>query len=139
MTPYYILCTSAPEADREFLRAQFGPYIVQINDPMALLERTETVWRGHPLASGCSVIVPVVYNKGASLEPTPGLIPPLPYSYSQKPDSFQREMEFRYVLTCTADFVKLKALATADEGQPGSLDNHLTLLLPDCSDICLLT
>jgi hypothetical protein len=39
------------------------------------------------------------------------------------------------VLTCTADALKLRALI----GEGSSLDDHLTLPLPDCSDICSLT
>ena len=49
------------------------------------------------------------------------------------------EMEFRYVLTCTADVIKLQAIAKSESRQPRSLDNHLTLALPDCADICSLT
>jgi hypothetical protein len=73
----------------------------------------------------------VVYNKGALLPPTPGLLPPVEYSYSQKPASFQTEREFRYVLTLAADRIRLQNAATR-------LRDHLILNLPDCSDISSL-
>jgi len=136
---YFILCTSHPEADRSVLIKRFGPFTVRINNPRELLKRLELVWRGHPLASGQCVIAQVVYNKHELLEPTPGLLPPHEYAYSQKPKvgvhepkvRYEEEKEFRYVLTCTADVIKLMTLP--------KLASHLTLRLPDCSDICSLT
>ena len=139
MNPYYVLCASHPEVDKCHLRTRYGQFIVRINDPLALLERIETVWSGHALASGHAVIEPVEYNKGALLEPTPGLLPPIPYSYAQKPASFHEDMEYRYVLTCTADIIKLGAFSMAEGRTAGHLEDHLTLFLPDCSDICSLT
>jgi hypothetical protein len=135
MNGYYILCTSHPETDRDVLTSRFGPYFVRIDDPMELLKRIEAAWQRHPLASGRCVVVPVVYNKDELLDPAPGLLPPHEYSYSQKPRSlFEEEREFRYVLTCTADVLKLRALVS--EGL--ALENHLTLPLRDCGDICSL-
>ena len=132
---YYILCTSHPETDRRVLTERFGLSIVRINDPMELLKRIEIAWQTHPLAVGRCIIAPVVYNKDTLLDATPDLLPPIAYSYSQKARSpFDVEREFRYVLTCTADVVKLRALV----GEGLALDNHLTLPLPDCSDICSL-
>jgi hypothetical protein len=120
---HFILSTVHPEADRSVLTRRFGRYIVRINDPVALLERINAVWRAHPWASGHCAIKPVVYNKGESLEPTPSLIPPWEYSYCQKPrKDFVMEREFRYVLTCT--------------GGDRALKDHLWLPLPCCSDIC---
>jgi hypothetical protein len=136
MTNFYIVSTSHPEADRRVLTKRFGPHIVRINDPTELLKRIEVAWQAHPLASGRCVIAPVVCDKDTLLDPTSGLLPPHWYSFSQKPKSpFEVEREFRYVLTCTADALKLRALI----GEGSSLDDHLTLPLPDCSDICSLT
>jgi len=131
MNNYYILCTSHPETDSQVL-AEFGSYVVRINNPGELLKRIETTWQRHPLASGRCTIAPVVYDKDTLLDPTPGLLPLAAYSYSQKPKSFEAEREWRYVLTCTADLLKLKALV--GEGLP--LEDYLTLHLPDCRDIC---
>src|SRR5437867_2261059 len=145
MNPHYILCTSHPEANRSLLIERFGPHIVRINDPITLLKRIRVVWEQRPLAAGRCVIEPVVYNKDTLLEPISGLLPPVEYSYSQKPKfdpqglDFEEEREFRYVLTCTADQVKLNTLADS-EGRPrGVLNDHFFLKLPDCSDICSLT
>jgi hypothetical protein len=128
---YYILSTAHPETDRHVLTERFGPYVVRIDDPLELLKRIETAWQGHPLASGRCVIERVMYDKDESLDATPGLLPPHWYSYSQKPKSFKEDREFRYVLTCTADVLKLKALV----GEGLALENHLTLPLPDCRDM----
>jgi hypothetical protein len=136
MNNYYILCTSHPETERQVLTDRFGGYIVQINDPIELRRRIGVAWEANSLASGRCVIEPVVYDKDEMLDPAPGLLPPASYSYSQKPRvPFGVEREFRYVLTCTADVLKLEALA----GESLSLDDHLTLPLTDCSDICSLT
>jgi hypothetical protein len=136
MSNYYILCTSHPETERQVLRDRFGGYIVHINDPIELLMRIEVAWEANPLASGRCVIAPVVYDKDELLDPFPWLLPPPSYSYSQKPRvPFGVEREFRYVLTCTADVLKLEALA----GESLSLEDHLTLPLSECSDICSLT
>ena len=122
--PYYILCTSHPEADTRILAEKFGQFIVRINDPIALLERIKAAWQSHRWAlHGYAFIVPVVYNKDGLVEPNPYLIAPWGYTYSQKPKSFEEEKEFRYVLECTVDTER-------------TLENKLTLSLPDCSDIC---
>lgn len=131
MNPRFILCTSHPDADRHYLASKFGQFFVRINDPASLLRRIAARWRDHPLASGSSVIASVIYNKGEVLEPTPCLIPPPEYSYCQKPKRYEREQEFRYVLTCVADTIKLKQFEA-------ELTSHLTLQLQDCSDICSL-
>jgi hypothetical protein len=123
-----VLSTAHPEVDRSRLIERWkSPYIVRINDPMALLERINAVWRADSRASGLCLIYPVEYNKGEVLEPTPWLIPPPNYSYCQKPRiSFEIEREFRYVLTCKVDPDR----ASEDQNQ------HVCLTLPDCSDIC---
>ncbi len=128
LNSHFILCTTHPEADKAVLIARFkSPYIVRINNPIALLERINVVWPADFRASGLCEIYPVEYNKGESLEPTPSLIPPANYSYCQKPRKpFEVEREFRYVLTC-------KVHADRGSAEP---DQHVSLPLPDCSDIC---
>jgi hypothetical protein len=130
LNPHYILSTSHPEANTRRLMEKFGSYIVRINNPIELLQRIEIAWKRCPLAIGRCVIEEVVYNKDSFLEPTPGLLAPVNYSYSQKAKSFEEEREFRFVLTCTADHIKLNTLV---------LNDHLSLNLPDCSDICSRT
>jgi hypothetical protein len=125
---HLVLCTTHPEVDRSVLIGRWkSPYIVQINDPMALLQRINAVWHADPRASGLCAIYPVEYNKGEALEPTPSLIPPANYSYCQKPRiPFEIEREFRFVLTCKVDADRVS------ENQ----DQHVCLTLPDCRDIC---
>jgi hypothetical protein len=136
---YYILSASDPTTERRVLIERFGTHVVRINNPTELLKRIETAWQANSLACGgvrsrC-VIEPVVYNKGALLDATPGLQFPANYYYSQKPKSpFEVENEFRYILTCTADVLKLRRLI----GGELVFEKHLTLKLPDCSDICSL-
>jgi hypothetical protein len=130
---FYILSASHPETDTRVLIERFGSFIVRIHQPAELLRRIELALQKHFLAQGPCVIAPVVYNKGDLFDATPGLLTPHSYSYSQKPKlPFEVEREFRYVLTCTADVVKLAAFA----GESLALENHLTLPLPDCRDIC---
>src|SRR5258708_14782043 len=98
LNPFYIISASCPNPDIPAFVTKFGPFIVRINDPLALLRRIKTVWRNHQwsLAESTS-ISKVVYNKGGILEPDPYLIAPYHYTYSQKPDSdtFKLESEFR--------------------------------------------
>ena len=126
---YYLLRASHPDVDRQVI-AKFGRHIVRIADPKVLLTRIEAAWCQHPLAVGRCIIAPVVYDKNQCLQPTSGLLPPTEYSYCQKPATFSDEREFRYVLTCTADAVKLREF--------GEIPPHVELRLPDCSDICSL-
>lgn len=135
MNSYYILATSDSAVDIAVLRERFGPSVVRINDPLELLRRIDRVWSQDPLAIGRCVIKPVVYNKDELRGPTPGLLPPVSYSFAQKPGSYEIEREFRYVLTYTCDAVKLKSLL----GSGLCLPNHRVLPLGDCSDICGLT
>jgi len=128
LNSHLVLCTAHPEVEKSILIERWkSPFIVRINDPMALLERINAVWRADSRASGLCVIYPVEYNKGEALEPTPSLIPPANYSYCQKPRiPFDIEREFRYVLTC-----KIDADWVSEDR-----DQHICLTLPDCSDIC---
>jgi hypothetical protein len=126
MNPHFILATTHPEANRQMLEERFGKFIVQINEPMILLERIKTAWQTHPRAlCGYATIVQVTYNKDGLLEADPYLIAPPHYAYSQKPESFEKEREFRYVLECTIDTSR-------------SLADYLTLMIPPCDDICSL-
>lgn len=124
LNPFYIVSTSSPDVDKDVLTDRFGPFTVLINDPLALLERIRAIWRNHDWALNDGVvIVPADYNKDELVADNEYLIAPPHYSFSQKPPSFGVEKEFRYVLTCSID-VNLR------------LDDHLTLDVGDCSDIC---
>ncbi|MFH1935420.1 MAG: hypothetical protein ABIN18_28095 [Pseudomonadota bacterium] len=126
LNPYYILCTSHPEADIDILKKKYGQVILLINDPLKLLERIKIAWSNHPLAfNGCAFIAPVVYNKEGVLEPDPYLLSPPEYSYSQKHSSDMEDRECRYVLKCRVDTNR-------------KLQDVLFLSVPNCSDICSL-
>lgn len=124
MNPFYIISTSSPDVDKDVLTDRFGPFIVLISDPLALLARIRAVWRNHDWALNDGVvIVPADYNKDELVAANEYLIAPPHYSYSQKPLTFWAEKEFRYVLTCSSDVNR-------------SLEDHLTLDVGDCTDIC---
>lgn len=127
LNPYFILCTSHPDADVRALAEKFGQFMVRINDPLALLERIKAVWKAHPWAldNNSAFIARVKYNKGEVIPPDRYLIAPPQYSYYQKPKLHDDEMEFRYVLKC-----KVAVRQTPED--------YLTLKLPDCSDILTL-
>lgn len=124
LNPYYIISTSNSDADRDVLTERFGLFTVLIRDPQALLERIRAVWRNHDWALNDGVVVvPVDYNKGELVAANEYLIAPPRYTYSQKPPSFCVENEFRYVLTCSIDVNR-------------HLNDHLSLDIGDCADIC---
>jgi hypothetical protein len=124
LNPCYIVSTSSPDVGKNILTDRFGPFTVLISDPLALLERIRAVWRNHDWALNDGVvIVPAEYNKDEVLAANKHLRAPPHYSYSQKPPMFSVEIEFRYVLTCSFD-VNLR------------LEDHLTLDVGGCADIC---
>ena len=126
INPYYILCTSHPEAYIDLLKKKYGQVILLIKDPIKLLERIKVAWSNHPLAfEDCAFIAPVVYNKDEVLEADPYLLSPPEYSYSQKPKSYSNDREYRYVLMCRID-------------TNHNLPDNFTLSVPNCSDICSL-
>ena len=125
MNPYYILCTAHPDVNVPMMTKNFGRFIIRIGNPLALLERIKVVWQNHECAFADNALVaPVVYNKDELLKRDPYLNAPSDYSYSQKPKSKNCEQEFRYVLTCS--------------DAKRTLNDHLTLDVGDCRDICTL-
>jgi hypothetical protein len=124
--PYYILCASHFEVNTSALATKFGRFIVCINDPVALLERIKAGWQKHDWSlENSAFITPVEYNKDGLLEPDPCLWAPPHLCYSQKPESFREEREYRYLLMCTVDAKRC-------------LPEYLTLPLTNCSDLCSL-
>ncbi|MGZ3881751.1 MAG: hypothetical protein ACXVBF_10455 [Flavisolibacter sp.] len=124
LNPYYIVSTSGPDVDEKVSAERFGRFKVRIDDPLALLERIKCVWRTHALALNDGIVIaPVDYNKGGVVAANEYLIAPPHYSYSQKPPCFDVEKEFRYVLTCSINVNR-------------QLNDHLSLNIGDCSDIC---
>jgi len=121
---YYILCTSHPEANVSRLASKYGRFAVLINNPSVLLERIKTVWQTHELAlNGCAFIAAVEYTKDELRDADPYLVSPPHLTYSQKHKLNEEDREYRYLLKCKVDTKR-------------SWEDHLTLTLPDCSDIC---
>jgi hypothetical protein len=121
---YYIMCTSHPEANMFRLARKYGRFMVRINSPKALLERIQVAWRSHDLAiEDGAFIAPVEYTKHELRDPDPLLLSPPHLTYSQKPRLYQEDREYRYMLKCKVDVERL-------------WENHLTLILRDCGDIC---
>lgn len=96
LNPRFILSTCHPNADKEALAKKLGQFVVRINDPLLLLQRIKAHWQKHPWAlADSALLAPVTYNKDGIVEADPYLIAPPHYSYSQNPQSFEKEMEFR--------------------------------------------
>jgi hypothetical protein len=90
------------------------------------LEKIKFVWQKHPSALDDSAyLIPVTYNKDGIIEADPYLIAPAHYSYSQKPQSFQEEREFRYVLMCSVATERV-------------LPDFVILSIPGCADLLTL-
>lgn len=126
LNPRFILSTCHPGVGKETLTKKFGRFVVRINDPLLLLQRIKLEWQKHPWALHDSAfLAPVTYNKDGIVEADPYLIAPPHYSYSQKPQSFEGEREFRYVLTCSVDTER-------------ALPDFLVLCIPGCAGFLIL-
>jgi hypothetical protein len=121
---YYILCTSHPEANISHLVRKYGRFVVRINSPLVLRERLKRAWQTHDLAlDDCAFIAPVEYTKDELRDPGPLFLSPPELVYSQKSRSYEEDREYRYLLNCKVDTRR-------------AWEDHLTLTLPDCADIC---
>jgi len=121
---YYMLCTSHPEVNISTLASKYGRFMVRINSPLALRERVKRGWQTHDLAlDGCAFIAPAEYTKDELRDADPNLLSPPHLTYSQKCKSYEEDREYRFLLECKVDTQR-------------AWENHLTLTLPDCADIC---
>jgi hypothetical protein len=131
LNPCHVLCASHPDTDTRKLRERYGKYLVRISDPNELKRRIDNVWRKSPIASGLCRLEPVVYNKGELLYPTPLLLPPYEYAFTQKPKvrlfdgmRFEEDREIRYVL-----------ISKVEQPEDSGRASPITLAVGDCSDI----
>lgn len=121
---YYVLCTSHPDVNVCSLAKKYGRFVVRINSPLVLLERIKVAWQSDDLAlDGCAFISAVEYTKDELRDVDGLLLSPPHLTYSQKPRSYEEDREYRYVLQCKVDVKR-------------AWEDHLTLRLPDCGDIC---
>lgn len=97
----YLLCTSGPDVNLDYVRRKFGDYIIKINDPMKLLSalnNTIPVCSGMEFVGKC-VLEKVFYTKDNISEIDPDSIDAVKLCYLQKPPKFSRECEYRYLIT----------------------------------------
>jgi hypothetical protein len=120
---YYAFCTSHPETNITSLAQKYGRFVVRIDSPLVLLERVKIVWRSHDLALDSAFIAPVEYTKDELRDADPYLLSPPHLTYSQKLKSYEEDREYRFLLKCKVDAQR-------------TWENHLTLTLPNCRDIC---
>ncbi len=130
LNPYYVLCTSHPEVNITTLAGKYGRFMVRIDSPLVLLERVKIAWQTHDLAldGDAAFTAPVEYTKDELRDADPYLLSPPHLTYAQKPKShegksYEEDREYRYLLLCKVDTKR-------------EWENHLTLRLGDCSDIC---
>jgi hypothetical protein len=103
--------------------AEFGTFVVEIKQPLRLLERICDAWRSDGRSSSDAFITPVLYNKDALVFSPPYFIAPPSLAYAQKPASYSHEGEYRYVLCCKVGTTE---------------DPFLTLRAGPCHDVCSL-
>jgi len=98
LNPSFILSCSLPGVELNYLRSQFGRWLVKIAEPRQLARDLSTYLETLPDrftgVEGCSVH----YNKGSRVGERLSNIASTRLSYSQKPATFSRENEFRFVV-----------------------------------------
>jgi hypothetical protein len=80
---YYVLCTSHSGVCKTHL-AEFGSFVIEINQPLKLLERICDAWRNDDRSSSDAFITPVLYNKHDLVPPPPYFIAPPSLVYAPK-------------------------------------------------------
>ncbi len=99
--PMYLMCTCGPDAELNYIRKNFGEYVVKINAPKKLLEDINI---SRPLNSKMEfirkcVLERVRYTKDQIQNLDPDSIDAVKLSYLQKPPCFSRDFEYRYIVT----------------------------------------
>jgi len=101
INPIYLLCTSGPNVDLDYMRRKFGEYIVKINDPFKLLtafNNAKPICSDMELVGKC-ILEKVCYTKDQVLEIDPDSMDAVKLCYLQKPPEFIRDCEYRYLIT----------------------------------------
>jgi len=94
--PKFCFCTSLPDTNLDYMKKQFGRYIVKIGEPRKLAEEINDYFfdqKQKNLIVGCRVS----YNKGQKLHRELSDNERFELPYKQKPESFETEREFRIV------------------------------------------
>jgi len=100
INPLYLFCTFGPTADLGYIKAKW-PYVVKITDPQKLkksLNDKKPVNTKMETVGKCK-IERVRYTKWEAVDIDPDSIEAVRLSYTQKPRSYEKECEFRYIVT----------------------------------------
>lgn len=97
INPRYCFCASLPDVDINHMKEYFGEYIVKIKDPRKLAEDINNYSSNNAQAKFLIVGFNVVYNKGQKSEKQLTTNKLVDLSYTQKPESFSADYEFRIV------------------------------------------
>jgi hypothetical protein len=93
----YVLCCSA--ADPAYVASEFGPHVVRINNPKALVADIRAHVSSDPVVRNPRVYETwVSYDRGAVVPRPPGIDEWLSLTYSQKSDFFAPNREYRIVI-----------------------------------------
>jgi hypothetical protein len=96
--PKFILCTSLPGIELKHMEKNFGKYIVRINNPKQLAFDITSYLESlpHKFAGGVEGCY-VKYDKGNKVERKIDNNEIIKLSYSQKPEIYKEDCEFRFV------------------------------------------
>lgn len=98
LNPKFLLSCSLPGVDLEYLRSRFGAWVVRIDDPRRLAQEVSNHLGGlrdrFTGVEGCVVH----YNKGGKVRADLSNIASTRLSFSQKPEAYRPEREFRFVV-----------------------------------------
>jgi hypothetical protein len=121
--PYALCCHLSLESA---LETKHGKYIVEINKPIWLAEELTRVIRlsSAKYFGGIEGVL-VSYTKGHSVEEKPGSYERSRLTYTQKPEKFKHEKEFRFVFI-TKEFGGSNITLQLPSNIPGSLIHEYT-------------
>lgn len=100
INPLYLFCTSGPDVDMVYMKS-IWPIVVKISDPKKLkksLDASKPLNTKMEIVSKCK-IEKVRYTKGEVIEIDPDSIEAVKLSYDQKSRSYDKQCEFRYIVT----------------------------------------
>ena len=93
----YVLCCSA--ADPAYVASKFGPYLVRINNPEALVADIRDYILYHPVVKNPRIYAKRVrYDRGATVVRSPSLDEWVDIAWSQKSTFFEAEREYRIAI-----------------------------------------
>jgi len=101
INPLYLFCASGPKVDLDYMKTKW-PFIVKINDPKML---KNSINENKPLNTKVEIgkckIEKVRYTKGEVVDIDPNSIEAVKLCYTQKPRSYVKDCEIRYIVTAS--------------------------------------